>query len=383
MVDNFNSNHGWESPTFSGSTSGVVAGNCAFSITGDNYLPASEFNDTDKRSAFLKYQWDENETTFLLREFLDDGSTREVIFDTTSILQCFIYGDGSGTLFRFAVDDNHPNGAAEDHEVSLWIEIDWIGWRLVEWDLSSGVNGEWLGDGVLDGNLRIDSFQLTKTENSAWSGKLYFDNLRLVKRTAGQAPPNTAPVIEDLPDTSVIAGNYVKVYPSWTDPDAADIHEIIPLSDTSGVYFYIKGHTSGSTVYVRTLDEYAGTSLVKIIARDYGIGELSDTTSFYITVYSGNAIETAALPLRFSLEQNYPNPFNPTTTFRFSIDKTGETQLLIYDILGRKVATVVRQSLNTGFYSFNYDASRLPSGQYIYQLINNDKVLTKKMMLLK
>lgn len=386
VFDNFNQNNGWESPTYSGSTIGVIAGNCAFGITGDNYLPASEFNDDDKRSAYLRYQWDDDTTAvtnYLLREYLADGATRNVIFDTTSILQCYIYGDGSHTLFRFAVDDNYPTQAAENHEVSPWIEIDWIGWRLVEWDLGSGINGEWLGDGTLDGNLRIDSFQLTRSENSAWSGKIYIDNLRLVKRTAGQAPPNTAPVLEDLPDTSVTAGKYVKVYPTWTDPDAADVHEIICQSDTSDVYFYIKGHTSGSTVYVRTQAEYSGISLVTIIVKDYGIGELSDTTSFYITVYPSNTIESTPIPLQFSLEQNYPNPFNPTTTFSFSIDKPGNTQLLIYDLLGRKVATVVDRPLHTGYYSFSYDASALPSGQYFYQLINNGKVITKKMMLLK
>lgn len=383
MVDNFNINSGWESPTYSGSTVGVVAGNCAFGITVDNYLPASEFNPDDKKSAFLKYQWDESESVFLLREYLKSGSAREVIFDTTSILQCFIYGDGSHTLFRFAVDDKYPAEASENHEVSPWIEIDWIGWRLVEWDLGSGINGEWLGDGVLDGNLRMDSFQLTKTDNSAWSGKIFIDNLRLVKRTSGQAPPNTAPVIEDLPDTSVTAGKYVKIYPTWTDPDAADVHQIICQSDTSDVYFYIKGHTSGSTVYVRTLEEYAGNSLVTIIVKDYGIGELSDTTSFILTVLSSNDIVTQNVPNKFSLDQNYPNPFNPTTTIRFSLDRGGHTRLIIYDLLGRKITEILNRHLNTGNYEIVFDASNLASGQYIYQLISGQRVITKKMLLLK
>lgn len=385
IIDNFTTNSGWESPTYSGSTQGVVAGNCAFGISADNYLPASEFNTEAKRSAYLRYHWDDSEgvSEYLLREYLASGTTRSVIFDTSSILQCYIYGDGSGTLFRFAVDDNYPTEAVANHEVSPWIEIDWVGWRLVEWDLGAGINGEWLGDGTLDGNLRMDSFQLTKTESSAWSGKIFFDNLRLVKRTAGQAPPNTPPVLEELPDTSVIAGNYVKIYPTWNDPDPADIHEIICQSDTSGVYFYIRGHTSGSTVYVRTLDEYSGTSLVTIIVKDYGIGELSDTSSFFLTVYPSSAIELASVPVKFNLEQNYPNPFNPTTTFRFSIDQSGPTKLLIYNILGQQVATVVDQQLNRGVYSFLFDATDFPSGQYIYRLTNNNKVITRKMLLLK
>ncbi|MBU0710305.1 family 10 glycosylhydrolase [bacterium] len=395
IVDDFSGDGDWWKPTGSGGWWGVVAAGSEFGHTTANFLPASEFNDEDKKSGYLKYQWDNSlpdSTNYLLRQHVGTSTTTSINIDTSWILQVYIYGDKSNSQFRFSLYET----GAQTAEVSKWTTIDWIGWKLVEWDLGDPNSiGEWIwnefgelqnpvGNGIMDGtSYKMEGFHMSKPENGAWSGRLYFDNLRLVKRTSGQAPPNTAPVIEDLPDTSVTAGKYVKVRPSWTDPDAADIHEIICQSDTSGVYFSIMGHTSGSTVYVKTLKEYSGTSLVKIIVKDYGVGELSDTTSFYYTVYPSNAIETAALPLEFSLEQNYPNPFNPTTTFRFSIDKAGETQLLVYDILGRKVATVVNQSLNTGFYNYSYDASALPSGQYIYQLINNNKVLTKKMMLLK
>ena len=389
MVDDFSGDGLWWQPDngVSGQTVGVIDLGSEFNYSTSNYLPASAFDVNDKKSAYIKYQWDETAQNHYIREYLSGGSPRDIEFDTTYTLQCYIYGDNSNNKLRFCLREGDVSSWT-GFEVSNWITLNWIGWRLYEWDLGNPqeVGGPWenLGNSIMDGSrYHVDSFHLTWAESGTVNGKIFIDNLRLVKRTSGQAPPNTAPVIEDLPDTSVTAGKYVKVRPSWTDPDAADIHEIICQSDTSGVYFTIMGHTSGSTVYVKTLKEYSGTSLVKIIVKDYGVGELSDTTSFYYTVYPSNAIETAALPLEFSLEQNYPNPFNPTTTFRFSIDKAGETQLLVYDILGRKVATVVNQSLNTGFYNYSYDASALPSGQYIYQLINNNKVLTKKMMLLK
>jgi len=134
---------------------------------------------------------------------------------------------------------------------------------------------------------------------------------------------------------------------------------------------------------IATLDDYSGMALINIIVKDYGIGELSDTTDFYLTVYSNNAVNTEAIPYNFVLKQNYPNPFNPTTTFQFSLDRPGNTKLLIYNILGQKVKTVVDQHLNSGEYILKFNASEIPSGQYIYQLISNNRVLTKKMLILK
>jgi uncharacterized lipoprotein YddW (UPF0748 family) len=380
-VDDFSGDGDWWKPTGSGGWVGVVAGGSEFGYTTANFLPASEFNDEDKKSGYLQYQWDENSTEFLLREHVGASPTTSINIDTSWILQVYVYGDGSNNQFRFSLYET----GAQVAEVSKWITIDWVGWKLVEWDLGDPNSiGEWIGNGIMDGtSYKMEGFHLTKPENGAWSGKLGFDNLRLVKRTAGQAPPNTAPVIEDLPDTSVTAGKYVKIYPTWTDPDAADVHQIICQSDTSDVYFYIKGHTSGSTVYVRTLEEYAGNSLVTIIVKDYGIGELSDTTSFILTVLSSNDIVTQNVPNKFSLDQNYPNPFNPTTTIRFSLDRGGHTRLIIYDLLGRKITEILNRHLNTGNYEIVFDASNLASGQYIYQLISGQRVITKKMLLLK
>ena len=97
-----------------------------------------------------------------------------------------IYGDGSQNKFRYALDDNvDPNDnfqPGEYHEVSRWITIDWMGWKLISWDLTQGETGTWLGDGNLDGTLRFDSFQLTHEQGNALSGAIYFKNLRLIKK---------------------------------------------------------------------------------------------------------------------------------------------------------------------------------------------------------
>jgi hypothetical protein len=89
-------------------------------------------------------------------------------------------------------------------------------------------------------------------------------------------------------------------------------------------------------------------------------------------------------PVEFTLAQNYPNPFNPTTNITYSLANVSDVNLVVYDILGRRVATLVntRQQL-PGSYNVSFDASRLASGTYIYRLEAGDFVSVKKMLLVK
>lgn len=92
-------------------------------------------------------------------------------------------------------------------------------------------------------------------------------------------------------------------------------------------------------------------------------------------------------PSDFILSQNFPNPFNPLTTFRFSLTRAANVSLLIYDLRGRLIETVVKnQTLSAGVKDYTIDFSSLPlsSGAYFYTLIVNGEMIdTKKMMLLK
>lgn len=88
-------------------------------------------------------------------------------------------------------------------------------------------------------------------------------------------------------------------------------------------------------------------------------------------------------PNTYSLSQNYPNPFNPSTTIKFSIQKTEKVSLKIYNLLGQEVTTLINRELAAGSYSYEFDASRLSSGVYFYSIKAGSFVQTKKMMLLK
>ncbi len=88
-------------------------------------------------------------------------------------------------------------------------------------------------------------------------------------------------------------------------------------------------------------------------------------------------------PTEFALEQNYPNPFNPSTTIKFSIPEVSNVRLTIYNALGQRVAELVNSTLEAGSYSFSWDASKVASGLYFYELNTNNFSSVKKMMLLK
>ncbi len=90
-----------------------------------------------------------------------------------------------------------------------------------------------------------------------------------------------------------------------------------------------------------------------------------------------------AHPAQFGLAQNYPNPFNPSTMINFSISKPGMTSLDVYNILGQKVATLIRGNLTAGQHSVEFNAVNMPSGVYIYKLSSNAQTMTKKMILMK
>ena len=89
------------------------------------------------------------------------------------------------------------------------------------------------------------------------------------------------------------------------------------------------------------------------------------------------------IPKEYSLYQNYPNPFNPLTTIKFDIPNDGLITLEIFDILGRRIATLINEYRTAGSYDQVFNASSLASGVYVYKLQAGDFISSKKMILLK
>lgn len=115
--------------------------------------------------------------------------------------------------------------------------------------------------------------------------------------------------------------------------------------------------------------------------QDYGTIFLAD--NMRVTPYIVSGVTENKLPETFSLKQNYPNPFNPTTNIKFNIAKSGEVKIVVYDITGREVQTLLDEWLQQGTYNAAFDGTKLNSGVYFYRLTANGFSDTKKMVLMK
>lgn len=90
-----------------------------------------------------------------------------------------------------------------------------------------------------------------------------------------------------------------------------------------------------------------------------------------------------SLPTVYELNQNYPNPFNPSTTISFSLPRSSDVSLKVYNVLGQTVTTILNQPMSAGRHEINWDASGLPSGVYFYRLATSMGIQTRKMTLVK
>jgi hypothetical protein len=109
----------------------------------------------------------------------------------------------------------------------------------------------------------------------------------------------------------------------------------------------------------------------------YAVGD-NGTIAKYIEPYIVTNVETDPylVPEEFALQQNYPNPFNPTTTIRFSLPVNSDVKLVVYNMLGQEVATLLNEQISAGTHSIVWNSSntngvKLSSGIYFYELKAN------------
>lgn len=99
--------------------------------------------------------------------------------------------------------------------------------------------------------------------------------------------------------------------------------------------------------------------------------------------YSSEINVVVELPIEYALEQNYPNPFNPSTNIKYSIPEDGFVKLVVYNMLGEQVASLIETNQKAGRYEVTFNASELASGVYIYRLEAANYTSSKKLMLMK
>lgn len=132
----------------------------------------------------------------------------------------------------------------------------------------------------------------------------------------------------------------------------------------------------------------AATALQHIgIARNGSTGgnvwAVSSTGNIYKYGTTTGITPVSNVSTTYKLDQNYPNPFNPTTKISFSVPVSGSVTLKVYDMMGKEVADLVNNQLNSGTYSIDFNASNLSSGIYTYSMTSGSFTETKKMILVK
>ena len=166
-------------------------------------------------------------------------------------------------------------------------------------------------------------------------------------------------------------------------------------TELNNLGFEIERRTEDSNQWVRVgyKEGYGTTTEAKNYSFVDNISGISSEKLFYrlkqvdfsgaYTYYGEIEIQNTFAPEDFVLEQNYPNPFNPSTKISFGLPQKSNVVLKVFNTLGQEVAELVNGSLEAGTHSYNFDASKLTSGIYIYSLQTDAGVISKKMTLLK
>lgn len=147
---------------------------------------------------------------------------------------------------------------------------------------------------------------------------------------------------------------------------------------------FVEGHGTSFNTWHYTFEDttitIAGAYFYRLNQMDIdGNNKYSNVISVIVTsVYEENY-----KPIAFVLNQNYPNPFNPETNISFSINTDDWVTLVIYDILGNEIETLIDNYLLKGEYNIKFNAEEKTSGIYIYSLRVGNRVISRKMVLQK
>lgn len=151
------------------------------------------------------------------------------------------------------------------------------------------------------------------------------------------------------------------------------------MSDGNGVYHLNSLPTGSLKIIVNRLGFTSDSATVNVTS----VSNI-DSINFYLNrVYVGVKKVEGNIPSEYKLYQNYPNPFNSMTNVKWQMLNAGNVRIILYDILGKEVVTLVNEEQKPGVYEVKFDCSSLPSGIYFYKLQTENFTDTKRMVLIK
>lgn len=265
-------------------------------------------------------------------------------------------------------------------------------WQVVSFDLANDEVESWInGNGVVEGET-VTLCDLHIMSSSDEDAVIYIDGLTERQMLSPVDVTLSVMMHEWLRLGKFnLATDYVDVAGSmngWdgsstvtSDLDSDTTYSVtIPLMPYSTQYF--KFRINGSWNDATAEFPYGGP------ARELVVGGTASEHTYW---YNNDTLEVAidGIPVEFALHQNYPNPFNPVTTINFDLPSITDVTLIIYDITGRKVRTLVSNSnIDAGYKKIVWNGrddfgNGVATGMYIYRLIAGDFVDVKKMTFLK
>lgn len=174
------------------------------------------------------------------------------------------------------------------------------------------------------------------------------------------------------------AGNVLQTYTPLTWYTVRIRYER-PSSSQVRIVYWINGVYKGEETLTADPDEDQMTNL-EINAQE---GTVGFDDIFLTPIVNSVDLINNELPIDYQLYQNYPNPFNPSTTIRFALKERSHVKLVVFDVLGQNVASLVDEELNAGAYETQFYPGNLASGFYIYRLTANGFVQSRRMLFVK
>ena len=205
-----------------------------------------------------------------------------------------------------------------------------------------------------------------------------------------EVPPNASPAggsVQAVLTGSqlVVTGSFAGLLANYT---ASHIHRAPAGSNGPVVYGLtpqLSSSTSGAYLAASNTTNLTPAQVADLLAGLYYV-------NVHSTVFPGGEIRgqlrvqdepvgADETPARFALQANAPNPFNPSTLIRLSMEETGPARLVVHNLLGQQVATLLDGMLERGEHAVTFDAGTLPSGIYIYSLEVGGSRESRRMLL--
>lgn len=244
---------------------------------------------------------------------------------------------------------------------------------------------EILASGGVAGNITKIGFQIATVGGQEMNGL----NVRVQSTTA-----TTLTSFVSTGWTTVYSGTYTVPGTGW---QYIDFQTPFSWDGTSNILVEIcfgnTSYTTATAVYGTTMSNMEITEYHDLSTACAYTGFTSGTVQtarantclVFNPITNGNQ-SNSTVPKTFSLSQNYPNPFNPVTRINYAIPKASFVSIKLYDIVGREVAVLVNSDMGAGYYTYDFDASALSSGVYIYKITCTGQETfekTMKMMVVK